>query len=79
MPTMLPMPFTSSSTCGNNWLSTTSEMNWVGDIPEKDSMEKELRTFIQNVYVINPKAEFNRSPITAICHLPYDLMTYFIK
>ena len=51
----------------------------VGDIPEKDSMEKELRTFIQNVYVINPKAEFNRSPITAISHLPYDLMTYFIK
>ena len=55
------------------------ELHLVGDIPEKDSMEKELRTFIQNVYVINPKAEFNRSPITAISHLPYDLMTYFIK
>ena len=33
----------------------------------------------QNVYVINPKAEFNRAPITEIKNLPYDLMTYFMK
>lgn len=55
------------------------ELHLVGTIPERENLLQELRTFIRNVYVINPKAEFNRAPITAIEGLPYDLLTYFIK
>ncbi len=55
------------------------ELHIAGDIPEKDTMMQELKSFIQNVYAVNPRAEFNRSPITGIKNLPYDLMTYFIK
>lgn len=55
------------------------ELHLVGDLPERDELVQELRSFIQNVYVINPKAEFNRAPITEIKNLPYDLLTYFMK
>lgn len=55
------------------------ELHLAGEVPDKDSLMQELRAFIQNVYVINPKAEFNRAPITEIKNLPYDLMTHFIK
>ena len=55
------------------------ELHLVGELPEREELTKELGSFIQNVYVINPKAEFNRAPITEIKNLPYDLMTYFMK
>ena len=55
------------------------ELHLVGELPERDGLLQELRQFIQNVYVINPKAEFNRAPITEIKNLPYDLMTYFLR
>ena len=55
------------------------ELHLVGELPERDALTQELRSFIQNVYVINPKAEFNRASITGINNLPYDLMTYFMK
>ena len=55
------------------------ELHLVGELPERDALTQELRSFIKNVYVINPKAEFNRAPITGINNLPYDLMTYFMK
>ena len=41
-------------------------------------LTQELKSFVQNVYVINPKAEFNRAPITEIKNLPYDLLTHFM-
>lgn len=55
------------------------ELHIVGDIPERENLLQELKTFIHNVYVINPKAEFNRAPITDNDNLPYDLITYYIK
>lgn len=55
------------------------ELHLVGDIPGREELLAELRTFIKNVYVINPKAEFNRAPATAIKDFPYDLLTYFVK
>jgi len=55
------------------------ELHLVGEIPEREDLLNELRTFIRNVYVINPKAEFNRAPITAIEGLQYDLLTYFLR
>lgn len=55
------------------------ELHLVGELPDKEELVKELKPFIQNVYVINPKAEFNRAPITEIKNLPYDLLTYFVR
>lgn len=55
------------------------ELHLVGDLPDKDYLVTHLRTFIRNVYVINPKAEFNRAPITDIPNIPYDLVTLFLK
>ena len=55
------------------------ELHFVGELPARDELMQELHTFIQNVYVVNPKAEFNRAPITEIKNLPYDLLTYFVK
>lgn len=55
------------------------ELHLVGDLPDREELVRELNAFIQNVYVINPKAEFNRAPITDIKDLPYDLLTYFVR
>lgn len=55
------------------------ELHLAGELPDRDALTQELHSFVQNVYVINPKAEFNRAPITEISNLPYDLMTYFIR
>lgn len=55
------------------------ELHLVGSLPDKEELVTELRSFIRNVYVINPKAEYNRAPITEIPYLPYDLITYFAK
>lgn len=55
------------------------ELHIVGNLSGRDELLNELRTFIRNVYVINPRAEFNRAPITAIKDLPYDLLTYFVR
>lgn len=64
------------------------ELHLVGDIfvaetPAADGGQQwlvdELRRYLQNVYVINPSAEFNRSPVTRIAGMPFDLMTLFTK
>lgn len=55
------------------------ELHLAGELPDKEDLTQELRSFIRNVYVVNPKAEFNRAPITEIKDIPYDLITYFVK
>lgn len=55
------------------------ELHVVGDIPEKEWLLGELRQYLQNAYVINPSAEFNRAPATQIAGMPFDLMTLFTK
>lgn len=55
------------------------EMHLVGDIPEKEWLLEELRLYLQNAYIINPSAEFNRAPATQIAGMPFDLMTLFTK
>lgn len=54
------------------------ELHLVGELPDRNMLTQELKAFVQNVYVINPKAEFNRAPITEIKNLPYDLLTHFM-
>lgn len=55
------------------------ELHLVGDIPDKDEMKTALLHYVKKTYIINPVADFNRAPITQIRHLPYDMMTLFIK
>lgn len=55
------------------------ELYLVGDLPEKEWLMQELGKYLQKAYVINPSADFNRSPATQIKNMPYDLMTLFTK
>lgn len=55
------------------------EIHLVGDIPEADWLTDELKKYIKRVYVINPAGDFNRSMVTQIEGMPYDLMTLFVK
>lgn len=54
------------------------ELHIVGDIPERDWLTKELRQYLRNAFTINPKADYNRSPVTAIADMPYDLQTLLV-
>lgn|SRR5574344_93641 len=54
------------------------ELHIVGDIPEKDWLIEQLRLYLRNAFVINPKADYNRSPVTAISGMPYDLQTLLV-
>ena len=44
-----------------------------------DDLLKELKTFLQKVYVVNPSAEFNQHPVTAIGGVPFDLQALVAK
>lgn len=55
------------------------ELHIAGDIPDREWLTEALRHYLQNAYVINPTADFNRAPVTQIKGMPLDLMTLFIK
>ncbi len=58
------------SLMGSDSQAAQNEQQWLTD---------ELRRYLQNVYTINPSAEFNRAPVTKIGGMPFDLMTLFTK
>jgi hypothetical protein len=53
------------------------ELHIVGQISEKEELLADLRRYLQKVYALNPSADFNRSPITQIKGLPFDLLTFY--
>ena len=55
------------------------ELHLVGEglADEQSELVSELRRYLQNVYIINPSAEFNRAPVTKIKGMPFDLMALF--
>lgn len=55
------------------------ELYIAGEMPDHDWSMKALRRYIAKVYTVNPSADFNRAPITQIKHMPFDLMTLFMK
>ena len=55
------------------------ELHLVGEIPEAEELQNELRHYLKRAYMINPSADFNRSPVTQIEGMPYDLMTLIVK
>ena len=55
------------------------ELHLSGDLPDKEQLIKELKQYLQKVYVSNPAVEFNQAPATKIKGMPYDLMTLVVK
>lgn len=55
------------------------ELHMVGDLPDMQWLENELKEYLKKVYTVNPSTDFNRSPIAQMKDMPYDMMTYFIK
>lgn len=55
------------------------ELYMVGDIIEREWLTEETKKYVKRVYIINPSSDFNRSPVTGIKGIPFDLMTYFVK
>ena len=55
------------------------EMHLMGNLNNQMNLTKELKEYLKNVFVINPSAEFNRSSITQIKGIPFDMMTLYIN
>ena len=55
------------------------ELHLVGDHADIDTLKEKASAFIKRVFIINPVGEFNRSAVTQIEGMPYDLMTLYIK
>ena len=55
------------------------ELHIAGTLPEKEVLTELVRQFIKRVYVNNPSGEFNRSAVTQIEGMPYDMMLHYLK
>src|SRR3712207_3743226 len=55
------------------------ELHIFGSISDKEILTEDLKKYLQNVYAINPEAEFNRAPITKIKGLPMDISLLVLK
>ena len=55
------------------------ELHLSGEVPQEEELLKELKMYLQKVYVSNPTAEFNQAPATKVKGMPYDLMTLIVK
>ena len=55
------------------------ELHIMGDMPDESAILDELKKYLQKVYVINPAADFNQHPVTAIKGVPYDLQTLVVR
>lgn len=55
------------------------ELHIMGDMPDENAILEELKKYLQKVYVINPAADFNQHPVTAIKGVPYDLQTLVVR
>lgn len=54
------------------------ELYLVGNFPEPDTLKSNLKRFVQNVFVVNPVAEFNRAQVTQIPNITYDMINYVL-
>lgn len=55
------------------------ELHLLGEVPEREELLADVRRFLRRAYYINPTGDFNRSPVTQVEGLPYDLMTLIVK
>lgn len=49
------------------------ELHLVGELDNKDILIAELRKYLNRVFIVNPKSEFNNSELTRIEDIPFDL------
>ena len=54
------------------------ELHLTGILEDKEELLKELRNYLRQVFVISPKAEFNRSEISKIEEIPFDMQTLLL-
>lgn len=54
------------------------ELYVVGDFAEMDTLRGELKKYVQNVFPINPSAEFNRAPVTKVPQVTYDIICHTV-
>lgn len=55
------------------------ELYLVGQLTDGEALTEKARQFVKRVFLINPSGEFNRSAVTQIEGMPYDLMILYIK
>ena len=55
------------------------ELHIMGDPPGENAVVDLLRQYVKKVYVVNPAADFNQHPVTAIKGIPYDLQTLVVR
>lgn len=61
-----------------NYNQEKDELHLTGKLEDKEELLKELRNYLRQVFVINPKAEFNRSEISKIEEIPFDMQTLLL-
>ena len=54
------------------------ELYLSGDIIEREELIAELQAHLRKVMTINPAADFNRAPMTAIKGITFDLLTLYL-
>lgn len=50
------------------------ELYIIGETSDPENLRAELKRYVQNVFPVNPSAEFNRAAVTQIPHITYDLI-----
>ena len=55
------------------------ELYLVGEIVDSKALIERASEFIRRVFTILPSGEFNRSPITQLADVPYDIITLYMK
>lgn len=55
------------------------ELSVVGDIPDRTETIDQLKRYVRKVFALNPAAEFNRTPVTRVKDMPFDLLTYYLR
>ncbi len=54
------------------------ELYLSGDIPDRATLLSEVQLHVKKVATINPSADFNRAPMTAIKGITFDLLTLYL-
>ncbi|MBO5233880.1 MAG: DUF3822 family protein [Prevotella sp.] len=52
----------------------TDDLFIIGDMPHRDWLMNRLATYITRVHTVNPVADLNRSPLSQIKGMPFDMM-----
>lgn len=58
--------------------SRKDELQLTGKFKDKEGLLTGLRKYLRQVFIINPKAEFNRSEISKIEDIPFDMQTLIL-